>query len=71
MVVLALFSLAGIDLVGWIAQPKTWVDPAKGISIAGKTPINLGSRCVPPAPGLMPRLTSGMLNRVPLTHTRK
>ncbi len=36
MVGLALFSLAGIDLVGWIAEPKKWVDPAQGIVVAGK-----------------------------------
>ncbi len=36
MVGLGLFSLTGIDLVGWVAQPKTWVDPGRGIVVAGK-----------------------------------
>lgn len=35
MVALGLVSMAGVDLVGWVAQVKTWSDPANGIRIAG------------------------------------
>ncbi len=30
MVALGLFSLTGINLVGWVAKPKTWADPTQG-----------------------------------------
>jgi uncharacterized membrane protein YadS len=36
MVILGLCSVFGVDLVGWVAEPKTWIDPAKGIKAAGK-----------------------------------
>ncbi len=36
MVMLGLFSCMGIDLVGWIAEPKTWIDPAKGVVVSAE-----------------------------------
>lgn len=36
MVFLGLLSMTGVDLVGWVTQPKTWMDPAEGIAAAGK-----------------------------------
>ncbi len=36
MVILGLFSLAGLDLVGWIASPTTWLDPAQGVVVSGE-----------------------------------
>ena len=45
--------------------------PLSSISSAASSPINRGNRWVPPAPGLMPRFTSGMLKRLPSAATRK
>lgn len=36
MVALGLFSLVGLDLTGWVAAPNKWVDPSKGVKVAGK-----------------------------------
>jgi uncharacterized membrane protein YadS len=36
MVVLGLVSISGVDLVGWVTGPAKWVDPARGLKVAGK-----------------------------------
>ena len=36
MVVLGLLAATGIDLIGWVTQPNTWADPARGFKIVGK-----------------------------------
>ncbi len=43
MVVLALVAAAGIDLVGWVTQPATWIEPSKGFKIVGKSWQGLGA----------------------------
>ena len=45
--------------------------PPRSISNAGSRPTRRGNRCVPPAPGLMPRFTSGMLKRLPSAANRQ
>jgi hypothetical protein len=35
--VLALGPLAGVDLLGWAAGPKTWIDPAKAVQPASES----------------------------------
>ena len=58
-------------------RPRAWprfasmASPVKSIFRASVAPTSLGNRCVPPAPGLMPRLTSGMLNLVEAVQTRQ
>ncbi len=48
MVVLGLLSVAGVDLVGWVAQAPTWSDWTKGVKVAGKAYQGL-----PPLLGLL------------------
>ena len=45
MVMLALLYIAGagVDLVGWVTQPKTWIDPAKSFNVAGKSYKSIGA----------------------------
>jgi len=35
MVVFGLASLVGVDLVGWVAIPVKWTEPAKGLKLSG------------------------------------
>ena len=43
----------------WSASPALMVLPFVHISTAFATPASRGRRCVPPAPGMIPKFTSG------------
>ena len=55
------------DCSEWAASTTA---PVSSIRSAGSGPTTLGSRCVPPAAGLMPNVTSGIPSRVPAAATR-
>jgi len=40
---LGVLSVTGVDLVGWVAYPKTWVDISKAIRPLGETYQGLGA----------------------------
>ncbi len=42
MVLLGLASVFGVDLVGWVTQPRTWIEPGKGFKVAGRAWQGLG-----------------------------
>jgi len=39
---LGLFSIAGVDLVGWVAYPSTWIDITRSVKVLGEAYQGIG-----------------------------